>query len=53
MLGLLGLGRVTVAFAPGEANSTPDWWPQTHPCFHACGVGRLTPLHTPLRIKDP
>jgi hypothetical protein len=21
--------------------STPDVWPQTHPCFLACGVGRV------------
>src|SRR2546428_10493936 len=21
------------------AHSTPDWWPQTHPGFRACGVG--------------
>ena len=34
-----------------EAHSTPDWPSQTHPCFHARGVGFDAPHQSPIRIK--
>src|SRR5262245_29161431 len=42
-------GIFFVAFR--SAHSTPDWWSQTHPCFHSRGVGSDAPHQSPIRIK--
>jgi hypothetical protein len=34
-----------------SAYSTPDWRSQTHPCFHARGVGSDAPHQSPIRLK--